>query len=91
MKHYSLREIAALLDRSPRTIRDWITTGCPTAGKLVLLDAVKMGRWWSVSEESLVLFQHRVAREAAADRPRLSEEAGPTAPPGPRKGKGKPT
>jgi predicted transcriptional regulator len=60
MKYYSVNEIATLLGRSPRTIRDWIETGCKTPGGHIQLEAVKIGRWWSVSEEAFVLFQHRL-------------------------------
>lgn len=70
MKNFSVQEIAALYNRSPRTIRDWIETGCQTPGGYVKLDAMKIGRWWSISDEALVLFQHRLVRKGAAARPR---------------------
>ena len=88
MKNYSVREIADFFKRQPRTIRDWIATGCVTPGGPVRLEAVRTGRWWSVSEEELVLFRHRLARQTAITRPRLDDEAGPTAPS--ETGKGEP-
>ncbi len=80
MKDYRTRDLEILLGRKSRTIRDWIQTGCPTPGGPVRLEAVKIGRWWSVSEEALVLFRHRCAQASAAARPRLDDEAGTTAP-----------
>ncbi len=80
MKDYRTRDLEILLSRNSRTIRDWIHKGCPTPGGLVRLEAVKTGSWWSVSEEALVLFRHRRAQKSAAARPRLDDEAGPTAP-----------
>ena len=88
MKEYSIRDLEILRGRKPRTIRDWIQKGCLTPGGPVRLEAVKTGRWWSVSEEDLVLFRHRRAQKSAAARPRLYEEAGTTTPS--ENGKGEP-
>lgn len=58
--YYSVEEVAAFLRRSPRTIRDWIRHGCPTPDGPVRLDAAKLGRAWTIKDEWLVLFEHRV-------------------------------
>ena len=58
--HHSITTVARAFGRKPRTIRDWITKGCPTPGGLVRLPADKLGRRWSVSDEDLALFRHRV-------------------------------
>lgn len=73
MKHFSVQELAPLFGRSPRTIRDWIETGCKTPNGCVRLEAVKIGRWWSVSEDALVLFHHHLKTQAIA---RQSLESG---------------
>ncbi|NIZ62339.1 DNA-binding protein [Sedimentitalea sp. CY04] len=59
-KYYSVLEIADIFGRNPRTIRDWITKGCPTAGGTVRLRATKLGRSWDIKDEWLLLFEHRI-------------------------------
>lgn len=71
MKYYKINDIAKIFDRDPRTIRDWIESGCRTSAGLVRLEALKIGRWWSVSDEALVLFQHRLKNGQSTARPIL--------------------
>ena len=59
-KYYSVKEIAEIFTRKPRTIRDWIQTGCPTPNGLVKLQATKLGKQWQIKDEWFVLFEHRV-------------------------------
>lgn len=59
-RYLTLAEVAAVLRRSPRTIRDWVTTGCPTPHGRIQLEAVKLGRAWTVRQDWLVVFEHRV-------------------------------
>lgn len=79
MKHFSVQELAPLFGRSPRTIRDWIETGCKTPNGCVRLEAVKIGRWWSVSEDALVLFRHHLKAQAIT-RPTLESGIEPAMP-----------
>jgi hypothetical protein len=74
MKHFSVQEVAPLFGRSPRTIRDWIETGCKTPNGCVRLKAMKIGRWWSVPEEELVLFRHRLSHHASVARPSMEAD-----------------
>lgn len=73
MKYYTVEEIAERLGRHPRTVRDWIKTGCKTNGGHVRLEAIKIGRWWSIPEEEFVLFQYRLKTQPAT-RPNLELE-----------------
>ena len=59
-KYYTVAQVAKMLQRSPRTIRDWIDTGCPTARGRVRLEAAKLGKAWSIHEEWLAVFECRV-------------------------------
>lgn len=58
--YLSVVDVARILRRSPRTIRDWILTGCPTPKGRIRLDAVKLGRSWTVHPDWLALFEYRV-------------------------------
>ena len=53
-------EVARRFKRSPRTIRDWISHGCPTGGGLVQLEAARVGRSWLVRDDWLERFEFRV-------------------------------
>jgi len=44
---------------SPRTIREWITRGCPTPNGVVRLPAMRIGTSWMVREEDCLLFENR--------------------------------
>ncbi len=59
-KYYTTNEVAEIFGKHPRTIRDWIMTGCPTPDGLVRLEAVKLGKSWQIKDEWLLLFEHRV-------------------------------
>ena len=59
-RYLTVEEVAAILRRSPRTIRGWISTGCPTPRGPVRLEAVKLGRAWMVRPDWLAVFEHRV-------------------------------
>jgi transposase len=62
-RNYSVAEVAARFRRDPRTIRDWINKGCPTAGgQKVKLGAGRFGKSWEVSSEDLEIFELRVRR-----------------------------
>lgn len=58
--YYTVDEVAQMLRRSPRTIRDWINHGCPTPNGAIRLEAAKLGRAWMIKDERLVMFEHRV-------------------------------
>lgn len=57
---YTTAQVAKHYGVSPRTIRDWISTGCPTPNGPIKLQAAKYGRSWKFTEEDLLLFEHRV-------------------------------
>jgi transposase len=59
-KYYSTEEVAEVFGRTPKTIRNWISKGCPTPNGLVKLDACKLGKSWEVKDEWLALFEFRV-------------------------------
>lgn len=59
-KYYSAKEVGAIFTRDPHTIRDWIIDGCPTPGGRVKLQAVKLGRQWTIRDEWLAVFELRV-------------------------------
>lgn len=70
VRYLTVEEVATILRRSPRTIRDWIITGCPTPRGRVRLEAVKLGRSWTVRPDWLAVFEFRVrppVRRAALD------------------------
>ena len=67
---YTVQEVAKKFRKSPRTIRDWITHGCPAAGQRVKLPATKLGKTWSVTEEQIAVFEVR-ARSSRSGRPDL--------------------
>lgn len=67
---YTVKEVAKKFRKHPRTIRDWITRGCPASGTRVKLPATKLGKSWSVTEEQLALFEVR-ARSSCGGRPDL--------------------
>lgn len=67
-RYLTVEEVAEILRRSPRTIRDWITDGCPTDRGRVRLEAAKLGRSWSIREDWILVFEARV-------RPPLSRAA----------------
>ncbi len=68
--YYTVAEVAGVFRRSPRTVRDWIAKGCPTPRGVVKLEAAKLGREWTIREDWLALFEHRV-RPRAGGRPEL--------------------
>lgn len=41
---YTVKEVAKKFRKHPRTIRDWITRGCPASGTRVKLPATKLGK-----------------------------------------------
>ncbi|AML51632.1 helix-turn-helix domain-containing protein [Falsihalocynthiibacter arcticus] len=59
-KYYTTNQVADIFGKHPRTIRDWILTGCLTPDGLVKLEAAKFGKSWQVRDVWLVLFEHRV-------------------------------
>lgn len=59
-RYLTVEEVAKILRRSPRTIRDWITDGCPTPQGRVRLEAAKLGKSWTVRADWLALFEFRV-------------------------------
>lgn len=73
-RHLSVAEVADLLRRSPRTIRDWIVDGCPTPNGRVKLQAAKLGRSWTVKPDWLAVFEFRV--RAPVVRPALELDEG---------------
>ena len=78
MQHFTVKEVAQKMRRSPRTIRDWINVGCPVPERGdVKLEAIRIGRRWLVSSDALALFAHRI-RPPEAVRPPLDEEDEPS-------------
>lgn len=73
-KYYSAKEVGDIFNRDPHTIRDWIIYGCPTPDGPVKLDAVKLGKQWTVRDEWLAVFEMRVRPDRA--RPDLELEDG---------------
>jgi len=68
-KYYSAKEVGKIFSRDPHTIRDWINDGCPTPNGPVRLNAVKLGKQWTIRDEWLAVFEMRVRPERA--RPEL--------------------
>ena len=66
-RYLTIDEVARKLRRHPRTIRDWITKGCPTERGRVALAATKAGKGWLVHPEWLALFEHRIRPSRRAD------------------------
>ncbi|WP_226629934.1 helix-turn-helix domain-containing protein [Alloyangia pacifica] len=58
--YYSANEVAEIFGRDPHTIRDWINHGCPTPEGVIRLQAVKLGKSWSIKDEWLAVFELRV-------------------------------
>ncbi len=71
---YSTREVGARYGVTAHTIGDWIRLGCPTPEGRVKLPAAKYGRGWKITEEDLLLFEHRL-RPSGIERPDLDDEA----------------
>lgn len=59
-KYYSTAEVGEIFARDPHTIRDWIIHGCPTPDGRVKLQAVKLGKQWTIRDEWLAVFELRV-------------------------------
>ncbi|SIT17609.1 hypothetical protein SAMN05421759_1279 [Roseivivax lentus] len=70
--YYSANEVADIFKRDPHTIRDWINHGCPTPNGMVKLQAVKLGKSWTIKDEWLAVFELRVRPEPG--RPDLDLE-----------------
>lgn len=70
--YYSANDVAEIFGRHPHTIRDWINHGCPTLDGTVKLQAVKLGKSWSIKDEWLAVFELRVRPEPG--RPELEVE-----------------
>lgn len=68
-KYYSAKELGEIFKRDPHTIRNWIIDGCPTPEGPVKLQAVKLGKSWTVKDEWLAVFELRVRPECG--RPNL--------------------
>ncbi|WP_076449607.1 helix-turn-helix domain-containing protein [Roseivivax lentus] len=66
-RYLTTQEVAKRLRRHPRTIRDWIVSGCPTSRGTVFLDATKPGKSWLVHPDWLALFEHRIRPMRKAD------------------------
>lgn len=65
--YLTTEDIAKVLRRSPRTIRDYIADGCSTERGRIYLDATKVGKSWLVHPEWLELFEHRIRPLRRAD------------------------
>jgi hypothetical protein len=59
-RYLTVEEVAKILRRSPRTIRDWIIMGCPTPSGRVRIEAVKLGKAWTVRPDWLAAFEFNV-------------------------------
>ncbi|PHP29609.1 DNA-binding protein [Limimaricola cinnabarinus] len=58
--YYTANEVAEIFKRDPHTIRDWINHGCPTPDGPVKLQAMKLGKSWTIRDEWLAVFELRV-------------------------------
>lgn len=66
-KYMTVDEVAEILRRSPRTIRDYIAVGCATERGRIHLEATKVGKSWLIHPEWLELFEHRIRPSRRAD------------------------
>ncbi len=73
---YTTTEIAERYRVTAHTVTDWIRKGCPTSAGRVKLPANKFGRKWQITDEDLLLFEHR-ARPSSNERPGLDPEGDP--------------
>jgi excisionase family DNA binding protein len=55
----SIKEVADLLDRSPRTVRTWIQRG---------LEAAKIGGEWFTTRDAVMEFVKRSTEDGQADQ-----------------------
>lgn len=70
LRYRKPQEIAVRYGKSARTIRDWITHGCPSGGSVIHLPAMKAGKGWLISEHDLEFFDLRLKQAS----PRLELE-----------------
>lgn len=68
-RYHSVAGVATRFGRSPRTIRDWIATGCVTPSGRIRLPAIRAGKALMIDDEDLELFELRLRRATA--RPSL--------------------
>jgi hypothetical protein len=59
-RYLTIEDVAKMLRKHPRTIRDWIVKGCATERGRINLDATKVGKSWLIHPEWLELFEHRI-------------------------------
>lgn len=59
-QYHTVKDVAKVLRRHPRTIRDWIVKGCKTERGRVHLEGTKAGKSWLIHPEWLALFEHRI-------------------------------
>lgn len=71
--YYTANEVAEIFNRDPHTIRDWINHGCPTPHGPVKIQAVKLGKSWTIKDEWLAVFELRVRPDPG--RPDLDLES----------------
>jgi hypothetical protein len=70
LKQYlTVEDVAARHRRSPRTIREWITTGCVTPHGRIRLPAIRAGKKYSIESEDLEIFEARLRH--GSSRPAL--------------------
>lgn len=66
-RYLTIEDVAKMLRKHPRTIRDWIVKGCATERGRINLDATKVGKSWLIHPEWLELFEHRIRPERRTD------------------------
>ena len=66
-RYLTVDDVALVLRKHPRTIRDWILKGCITERGRIRLDATKLGKSWLIHPEWLELFEHRIRPVWRAD------------------------
>lgn len=66
-QYLTVDDVANVLRKHPRTIRDWIAKGCVTERGRIHLDATKVGKSWLVHPEWLEHFEHRIRPARRAD------------------------
>ncbi len=70
--YYTASEIAEIYRRDPHTIRDWINHGCPTPNGPIKLQAIKLGKSWTIKDEWLAVFELKCRPDSG--RPDLNLE-----------------
>ena len=72
-QYHTVDAVADRFQRSPRTVRDWITRGCRTPDGVIRLQAAKLGKSWLVKKEWLEFFEFQIRPRPEAEDLDLDE------------------